>query len=241
MGIFDFLFSGGESSQLKKHIKRLNNLNAPQEERLASADWLADNGTNEAIEGLLKRFALTYEKQMKDIEEKEYLYGILKRVGTDALNPTKKWLRNNNAFAFPLRLIEDLEGEDATVLFLLELLGLEMDPFKTEKKKQLIIKLGDFVDVRIVSPVCACLLDYDEEVRLSAIETLSKQQSNEIHEPFVEALTHPDEESNRLKIRIAEIFEQRGLDLLDKGDRLTNNPPVGWKVDVPSNKLVRAS
>ena len=240
MGIFDFLFSGGVSSQLKKHVKRLNNLNAPQEERLASADWLAENGTPEAIDGILKRFALTYEKQMKDIEEKEYIYRILKSVGSEAVEPTKDWLRRNTAFAFPLRLIEDLEGEEATVKFLLELLGLEMDPFKTEKKKQLIIKLGDFVDPRIVSPVSACLEDYDEEVRLAAIETLSKQQSNNIHEPFVEALTHPEEESNRLKIRIAEILEQRGLDLLDKGDRLTNNPPVGWRFDPATNKLVRA-
>ena len=41
MGFFDFLFSGGESSQLKKHIKRLNNLNVQQEERLMSVNgWL---------------------------------------------------------------------------------------------------------------------------------------------------------------------------------------------------------
>ena len=240
MGIFDFLFSGGEASQLKKHIKRLNNLNSPLEERMASAQWLAQQGSPEAIEGLLRRFALTYEKQMKDIEEKEYIYRRLQSLGEDALEPTKAWIRRNNAFAFPLRVVEEIEGEEATVTFLLELLGLEMDPFKTEKKKQIIIKLGDFVDPRIVSPVCACLMDFDEEVRLSAIETLHKQGDvADMHEPFVMALTNPEEESNRLKIRLAEVLEARGWDLLDRADRLTNNPPVGWTVDAVNNRLIR--
>ena len=240
MGIFDFLFSGGENSQLKKHIKRLNNLNAPLEERMASAQWLTQQGSPEAIDGLLRRFALTYEKQMKDIEEKEYLYRRLKTLGEDALEPTKAWIRRNNAFAFPLRVVEELEGEEATVDFLLELLGLEMDPFKTEKKKQIIIKLGDFVDLRIVSPVSACLMDFDEEVRLASIETLHKQGDViDMHEPFVMALTNPEEESNRLKIRIAEVLDARGWNLLDRADRLTTNPPVGWVVDVENNRLIR--
>ncbi len=240
MGFFDFLFSGGEDSQLKKHIKRLTNLNAPLEERQLSAQWLSENGTPEAIEGLLKRFSLTYEKQMKDVEEKEYIYKLLRRQGDKAVEPTKVWIRQNVAFAVPLRIVEEFEGPDATVGFLLELLGQEMDPFKTEKKRQIIIKLGDFTDARILSPVSACLEDYDEEVRLASIETLLKQQSNDVHRAFVEALVNPEEESNRLKIRLAEILEQRGWDLLDKGDRLVNNPPVGWRFDADQNKLVRA-
>ena len=239
MGFFDFLFSGGEDSQLKKHIKRLTNLNAPQEERLLSAQWLADKGSPEALAGLLKRFSLVYEKQMKDIEEKEYLYKLLRSQGEAAVEPTKTWIRENTAFAIPLRIVEEFEGPEKTVSFLLELLGLEMDPFKTEKKRQIIIKLGDFTDERIISPVSACLFDYDEEVRLASIETLHKQNSDECHEPFVEALTDPEEESNRLKIRIAEILEQRGWDLLDKGDRLQHNPPVGWRFSAENNRLVK--
>ncbi len=240
MGFFDFLFSGGEDSQLKKHIKRLNNLNAPQEERLLSAQWLAEKGSPEALQGMLKRFSLTYEKQMKDIEEKEYLYKLLRNNGESAVEPTKAWIRQNTAFAIPLRIVEEFEGDDKTVGFLLELLGQEMDPFKTEKKRQLIIKLGDFTDERIISPVSACLFDYDEEVRLASIETLHKQQSDACHESFVEALVNPEEESNRLKIRLAEVLEQRGWDLLDKGDRLINNPPVGWRFNPDNNSLVRA-
>jgi hypothetical protein len=84
------------------------------------------------------------------------------------------------------------------------------------------------------------LFDYDEEVRLASIETLHKQNSEACHESFVEALVNPEEESNRLKIRLAEILEQKGWDLLDKGDRLENNPPVGWTFSAEQNRLVRA-
>lgn len=230
MGIFDFLFSGGEDSQLKKHCKRLQNLNAPQEERVASAQWLADNKSVEAIEGLLRRFAIHYEKQMKDVEEKEHIYGLLRKIGIDVVAPTKEWLRKNSNFAYPIKLIEEFDGAENTVGFLLELLGLEMDPFKPEKKKQLIIKLGDYTDSRIVSPVVACLLDYDEEVRLMAVETLYKQNTDDCQVAMLDALSNPEEESNRLRIRIAEIAQKRNWDISAHAEKLTRNPPVGWQV-----------
>jgi len=230
MGIFDFLFSGGENSQLKKHIKRLSNLNAQQEERLLSAQWLADNGCDEAISGILKRFSLTYEKRMKDIEEKEHLYKLLISIGKDTVEPTKSWLRKNNNFAIPLRLIEHFEGKDQTVDLLLELLGLEIDPFKADKKCQLIIKLGDYVNDKMVMQVSGCLKDYDEAVRLASIETLRLQKSPQVKEAFLLALANPKEESNRMRIRLAEIFQQNKWDLGEQSEAISQNPPVDWVV-----------
>ena len=237
MGIFDFLFSGGAESQLKKHIQRLNNLNTPQEERMASAQWLAQNKSPEAIDGLLRRFSLTYEKQMKDIEEKEYLYKLLLGIGADTIEPTKNWLKRNRNFAFPLRLLENLQGEDDTVTFLIELLSLENDLFKPEKKRQLIIKLGDYTDSRIIEAVGPHIQDFDEEVRLAALETLHNQNDSQCHQLFLDALCNPKEESNRLKIRIAEIFEQRNWDLKDRSSQVQEITPYGWIVN--NNRLQR--
>ena len=239
MGFFDFLFSGGEDSQLKKHIKRLNNLNAQQEERLLSAQWLADNGSEEAILGILKRFSLTYEKRMKDIEEKEQLYKMLLGIGVSTVEPTKAWLRKNVNFAIPLRLVERFEGDDSTVAFLLELLSLEMDPFKPDKKRELIIKLGDYVNPTMIDQVSACLEDYDEGVRLAAIETLHAQNNPTVKPYLLSALANPEEESNRLRIRLAEIFQQCGWDLEDQAERLARTPPVGWTVK--DNRLIPES
>ena len=71
MGFLDFLFGGSEEAQLKRHAKKVVNLNSQLEERQASAQWLAANGTEEAISALLKRFALTYEQRMKDADEND--------------------------------------------------------------------------------------------------------------------------------------------------------------------------
>ena len=72
MGIFDFLFGGTESS-IERHSKKVVNLNAQIEERNASAEWLAENGSPEAIAALLKRFSIRYEHAMKDTEEVVHL------------------------------------------------------------------------------------------------------------------------------------------------------------------------
>ena len=71
MGFLDFIFGGSEASQLKRHAKKVNNLNAQADERQASAHWLAENGSEEAVAALLKRFSLTYEQRMKDTDEKQ--------------------------------------------------------------------------------------------------------------------------------------------------------------------------
>ena len=58
MGFLDFIFGGSEETQLKRHAKKVNNLNAQADERLASAQWLAENQSEDAIAALLKRFSL---------------------------------------------------------------------------------------------------------------------------------------------------------------------------------------
>ena len=76
MGLFDF-FSPSEEAQLKKHAKRMKNLNSQPEERQMSAHWLAENGSEAAVVGLLARFGLNYEQRMKDAEEKDFVYKLL--------------------------------------------------------------------------------------------------------------------------------------------------------------------
>ena len=50
MGLFDF-FSGGAEGQLKRHSKRAMSLNAQAEDREASLQWLAQEGSEQAILG----------------------------------------------------------------------------------------------------------------------------------------------------------------------------------------------
>lgn len=230
MGFFDFLFGGSEESQLKRHSKRLNNLNAQFEDRMASAQWLADQGSQEAIVALLKRFSLTYEQRMKDADEKNMVYQLLEEIGSDVLEPTKNWIRKNANFAIPLQLIDKFEGDESTITLLLELLGLEIDPFKSEKKRQILIHLSKYKDARIIERVPACLEDFDEGVRYAAVEALAFQNDDSVREDLATAIANPEEESNRLRVRIAEIFHNRKWSLGEKSSFVQNSPPTGYIV-----------
>ena len=59
MGWLDW-FTGGEDAQVDRHVKRIKNLNAQAEDRVASAHWLASNGSERAVYGLLGRYSVTY-------------------------------------------------------------------------------------------------------------------------------------------------------------------------------------
>lgn len=241
MGFFDFL-TGGKDGQLKRHAKRVKNLNAQAEDRQVSAHWLAEDGSEEAVLGLLGRFEINYEQRMKDAQEKDLVYGLLRGLGAARVtDPIRTWVRKNSAFARPLQLVEELEGADAAVDLLLEMLGREVDPFKPEKKRQILIKLSDYRDPRVTERVPACLHDFDEGIRYAAAEALLAQDSDVdlIREELAAALANRQEESNRLRVRIAEAFHQRGWLLGKHAEAVAERPPVGWSV-TPEGKPIPA-
>ena len=152
MGLFDFI-TGGSEGQLKRHTKRAKNLNAQAEDREASLHWLAEDGSEQAILGLLGRFNVTYEHQMKDLNEKQLVFDLLDELGEKICEPVKVWARTAPQFARPLQLVQKFQGETETVSFLLEMLSGENDPFKPEKKRQILIRLAEYTDERIFPAV----------------------------------------------------------------------------------------
>ncbi len=231
MGIFDFL-TGGEEGQLKRHVKRVSNLNAQAEDREMSAHWLAENGSDAAIVGLLKRFAVTYEQRMKDAREKEMVYGLLLDMGPGVVDAIAAWVRKNDNFALPVNVIENFNGEGYAIGLLLEMIADENDPFKTEKKRQMVVKLAEYQDARIVGGVEDLLTDFDEGVRYAAVETLLGQDGHddEVRAALLAALAEPSEESNRLRVRIANAFHKRHWTLGDRADDIAKRPPHGWQI-----------
>ncbi len=231
MGFLDFFKGNSEERQLKRHSKRVKNLNVQAEDRQLSAQWLADNGTDEAIVALLGRFSINYEHRMKDTQEKEMVYDLLLGLGDRVGGPIRGWVRANQSFALPLQAIDVLEGGTAAVDVLLDMLGREVDPFKPEKKRQILIKLAEYRDERIVERVPACLEDFDEGIRYAAAETLLAQDDDSIREDLARALARRDEESNRLRVRISDAFNKRGWGLGEHAEAVRERPPVGWIVD----------
>jgi hypothetical protein len=230
MGFMD-MFTGGKDGQLKRHAKRLSNLNAQVEDRESSAYWLAENGSDQAILGLLGRFTVTYEHQMKDMNEKDLVFSLLKSMGPEVTQPIKTWARGATQFARPLLLVAHFEGEEETVALLLEMLGMENDPFKPEKKRQILIRMAEYKDERIRDGIQEALRDFDEGIRYAAVEALLAQDAEEVQADLASCLADDKEDSNRLRVRIAEAFHQRGWGLGEHAGTVSAYPPHGWSVD----------
>lgn len=230
MGLLDF-FTGGSEGQLKRHTKRAKNLNAQAEDREASLHWLASDGSEQAILGLLGRFNVTYEHQMKDLNEKTLVFELLEGLGDAVCDPIKTWARSAPQFARPLQLIHKFQGEETTVSFLIELLDAENDPFKPEKKRQILIRLAEFTDARIVPAIDPCLRDFDEGIRYAAVEAALTQPDASVQIALASCIADDKEESNRLRVRIAEAFHQRGWGLGEHAEAVADRPPHGWEVE----------
>jgi hypothetical protein len=229
MGFFDFLTGGGES-QVKRHAKTMMNRDAQPDDRQRSAEWLFENGSDEAIQALCNRFKFTTENHMKDVDEKELVYGYLVDLGPKAVGPVREFMLKNVQFTYPLRVVEHFEGKEKAVDVMLEMLENEKDPFKPEKKRQILLRLADFHDARARDALVRELQDFDEGIRYAAAEALLGIDDPMVREPLAQALAKSSEESNRLRVRIAEAFHQRSWPLGEHAAAVAQRPPTGFVV-----------
>lgn len=208
MGLFDFLTKEGRK---KRHIQRMSDQDAHAEDREGSAHWLAEEGSPQAIMGLLSRFDLNLSQRVKDSAEKQFVYDLLVQMGEPALRPTRSWLKQCKQVAWPLRLLETLEGEAACLEAVYGMLDKEAarQDFKPEKKKQLLVWLSERVHAGAIEHAAPHLKDFDEDVRYLAAEVLAAQQDDTARAPLLAALENPEEDSNRVRHRLSEVFMQR--------------------------------
>ena len=106
----------------------------------------------------------------------------------------------------------------------------EKDPFKPEKKRQILLRLADFNDPRTRDALVRELQDFDEGIRYAAAEALIGIDDPSVREPLAQALAKTGEESNRLRVRIAEAFHQRNWALGEHAALIGQRPPTGFVV-----------
>lgn len=229
MALLDMFLS--EEKRIARHTRRLTNRDSQPEDREASAQWLAAHGSPQSIMGLLARFEMSLDHQFKDKAEKDFVYGLLASIGDPVIEPLKVWMIECKSFANPLRILEDLADHQTAVDVALEVLAVEAakDDFKPQKKTALLVWLAEQRDPRLLDLVPQCLGDFDEGVRYAASDVLAAQGSERARLPLLEALANPDEESNRLRVRLAEIFASRGWDTSEFPE-LAERLPSGFTV-----------
>lgn len=231
MGIFDALF-GGEEKQVLRQCRRVSNRNAQPEDREAAARWLFENGSEQAIYGLLGRFDVSIENQMKDANEKEFVFQLLVELGPPVVEPARTYVKRCKSIALPLRLLGAVGGRDVLLTTVMELLDVEAqrEDFKADRKRQLLILLAEHRDPRILPSAARFLGDFDEGVRYASAEAIIAQEDESAREPLLEALANVDEESNRLRARIADAFVSRRWSLGDRAEAVAGAPPAGYAV-----------
>ncbi|MCA9666104.1 MAG: HEAT repeat domain-containing protein [Myxococcales bacterium] len=201
-----------ERSVAKACAKAINPKLKPDDRRPA-LQLLIDTGSDEAVTALLGRFEYNYDTNMvSDEEEKNFVYKGLLSLGERILPALREHLRAAETLSWGLRLATDICDKETLWQVLQGVIehhepGYDRDP---TRKQQLISALGDYDDPRCVDALIPYLQDHDEGVRFMTVEGLLRLGDEKAREPLLDLFINEDEESLRLKNRIAEGFVQTG-------------------------------
>jgi HEAT repeat protein len=214
MGLLD-LFSKDKRDEraFSKNIERATSKNAQSVDRTKALEALANDGSTEALYGLLRRFAFQYHKTIEDEQEKEWVFDVLVGKGKAALPAVRKYLLTADSISWPLRVLDKIADRDEEMAALEEVLarhepGYERDP---TKKIQLLNHLGGLKHEKAATLVAPYLKDMDEGVRFAAAEALLRAKREELAKgPLLELFTSDAEESLRIRLRICEGFAELG-------------------------------
>jgi HEAT repeat protein len=223
--VFD-LFS--KERKLQRLIKKASNQLAQSPERHAAMDKLREDGSDEALYHLLRRFTFNYSKTLEDEQEKEWVVEMMIVKGAAALPPLRRYLKSSSAIAYALRILERV-ADPKTILAIVDELLAGEDPGytrDTNKRIQLLHWLGEWrgADSETIAPrLIPYLQDFDENTRYAVVEALSHHPVRAAAAPLVAALVRENEESNRLRVRIAEVLADGALPL---GERQKDLAPL---------------
>lgn len=210
------LFS--KEAKLQRLIKKAGNQLSQSPERHSAMEGLLNDGSDEALYHLLRRFTFNYNKTLEDEQEKEWVVDAMTGKGAAVLPALERYLKSSTNIAYALRILERV-AERRQVLDIIDTLLADEDPDYTRdttKRIQIIHWLGEWHEAEsqeVAQRVVPYLKDFDENTRYSAVEALSTRPAPEAAAPLVAALVRSTEESTRLRVRMAEVLADAGLPL----------------------------
>jgi hypothetical protein len=232
------LFSKEKS--LQRTIEKATNKLAQQPDRWGALEKLKEDGTDAALLGLCRRFAITSMKGVEDEAEKLWVVDTLIAKGEAALNPLVRYMKTADQLAFPLRVLEGIAPrakvlEVADELFKSETPGYVRMPDRRIDLLRWFAEWKPVTDDELVSRLTPYVTDFDENVRFSAIDGMANRDPAKIAPPLIAALLRPEEESGRIKRTIVEVLEKSQAPLGDQaaavGAMLTGPLGDSFKVD----------
>jgi hypothetical protein len=232
------LFSKEKS--LQRTIERATNKLAQQQDRWGALEKLKEDGTEGALLGLCRRFAITSMKGVEDEAEKLWVVDTLVAKGDATLTPLVRYMKSAEQLAFPLRVLERIAPRDKVVEVVDELFRSEPPGYvrMPERRIDLLRWFAEWkpaTDDEVISRFTPYVTDFDENVRFVAIDGMASRDPAKIAPPLIAALLRPEEESGRIKRAIVEVLEKSRAPLGDQAPAvaamLTGTLGDSFKVD----------
>lgn len=232
------LFS--KEKALQKTIEKATNKLSQQPDRYAALEKLKEDGSDEALVGLCKRFSITAMKGVEDEQEKHWVVDVLVDKGERTLGPLLKYMKSAEQLAFPLRVLERIASRDQVLKIADELFASEPPGYvrMPDKRIDLLRWFGEWkpaTDDEVVARFTPYVTDFDENVRFAAIDGMAHRAPEKIAPPLIAALLRPEEESGRIKRAIIEVLEAHKAPLGDQAAKVAAvlSGPLGddFKVD----------
>jgi hypothetical protein len=235
MGVFNIFSKEGRTNRAReRNMKHAVDKYRQSPDRLKALQSLRDDGSPEALYGLMRRFGMMYDKTIDDEQEKEWVFETLIAKGASILPPLKRYLASAESISWGLRVLDKVANKEQELEVLKEILarhepGYERDP---TKKIQLLNHLAGFRDPQVSPLVVPYLGDMDEGVRYAAAEALTRQGDEATaREPLLQLLTSDKEESLRIRIQIAAGFADHGWLVKGFRDAAEKHLPEQFQLD----------
>jgi hypothetical protein len=214
MGLLDFLSKDGRDRRnLERNINRVVNKYAQSPDRYKAFETLLDDGSPEAIFGLMRRFGMMYDKSIDDEQEKEWVFDALVEKGAAIIPQIERYLQVADSISWPLRLLDKVASPETELEVVRKTLerhepGYERDP---TKKIQLVNHLAGIKVPGGAALAAPYLGDMDEGVRYAAAEALIRLGDEAVSSgPLSAHFASDGEESLRVRLQIAEGFVSHG-------------------------------
>jgi HEAT repeat protein len=213
------LFS--KEKALQRTIERATNKLAQQVDRWGALEKLRDDGSEEALLGLCKRFAITSLKGVEDEQEKNWVVDTLVEKGLRSIGPLTRYMTTAEQLAFPLQVLEKIADKERVLKEVDTVLASEPPGYvrMPDRRIDLIRWFGEWkpaTDDELISRVKPYLADFDENVRFAAIDAIANRDPKLIGPPLIDVLLRPDEESGRIKRTVVEVLEKAKVPLGDR-------------------------
>jgi hypothetical protein len=231
------LFSSKEKS-LQKLIGKATNKLAQQVDRWAALEKLREDGSEDALFGLCKRFAITSGNMVEDQQEKTWVVDALVAKGASALPPLRRFLKSATQLSYALQVLQQIATKEQALEVVDEILADEPPGYVRDPERKLDVirwmtewKAGH---PEVYARLLPYVTDFDQNVRVAAVDGIADADIALTGQKLLEAFLRPEEESGRFRRRVAEVLAAKKFDLGDKASAVTPHlvgPVAGFSVD----------